>query len=263
MYTQYLRSLVVGARVRVTITGSATTIPMRVAIVPCSATQYTVYSAYTSAAQLRDVPHSSERISGASKAVVCTSSSRASEVLFGERKEDRSVESSTASYYGTTGADPGNVTYFLVALQPLDAITSSAYVNVQLSFKVKWFQPIATAVQVSVNRWGNEEALEESKGREAKSESKGPLRTSAKGQAHAAGETKSRQDKQQERSTCIDNVRAYGGDGLLFGEEAGPESDDPEEVWLRKKLAAALGTVPTRAAFKAALKASVSDPPQS
>jgi len=229
MYTQYVRSIVISSSIRVTCAGDAATGTKggwRIAIVPCTSSQYSVYSAFANAAQLRDVPHSREAFySVGSRPASCTSTGTTQSLLFGDTEKADAVLSSSSAYYGSTGADPSALWYYAVAIQPMEPITDLCSLNFAISFKVKWFSPIATAIQVSTNRWGNEEVPE-------------------------TKESKNQTDLKLQRTSAETKSVDTAGMGLQFADDPGPESSDPSEVLFRKMLAARLGTVQMGAGVK-------------
>lgn len=222
MYTQYSQSLVISSSIRVTCAGDAATGTKggwRIAIVPCSPSAYTVYSAFSNAAQLRDVPHSREAFySVGSRPASCTGSGTTQALLLGTTDKAESLLSSTSAFFGSTGADPSALWYYAVAIQPMEPITDLCSLNFAITFKVKWYKPIATAIQVSINRWGNEETPE-------------------------TKESKNQTDLKLQRTSAETKSVDTAGYSLQFADDPGPESSDPSEVLFRKMLAARLGTV--------------------
>jgi hypothetical protein len=166
LFTQYERSMVLGSRITVNLwsdTGAGVQQPFRIAVVPCTATQYTTYSGFANVAALRGVPHSSEALfSPGAKMPVLSASGTTAQILLGF-KEETAVESVGGSgYQGTVSADPTTVWYFLVGLQAMAGTTTlNAQLQVLIEFDVMFLRPIPTAVQsVTINRWGNEEVPE-------------------------------------------------------------------------------------------------------
>jgi len=164
MYTQYRRSMVIASRIEVRLWCGTSGVqePFRIILIPCSIAQSTIYTAFSNIASLRDVPHSVERLfsPGASMPKITAKGSNAT-VLLGDAKESgaefQSLNASTG-FFGTSGVDPGTLWYFAVGFQNMaGTTTNNLQAQVMLEYKVKWVEPIATAVQVAVNKWGNEE----------------------------------------------------------------------------------------------------------
>jgi hypothetical protein len=168
MYTQYRRSMVLSSRIEVRLWCGTSGVqePFRIILIPCTVAQSTIYTAFTNIAQLRDVPHAVERLfsPGASMPVVKAASNSAA-LLLGTGREDGKEVIGASSYTATSGADPGTIWYFAVGYQNLaGTTTNNLQAQVMIEFKVKWFEPVATAIQVAVNKWGNEEVPPASSG---------------------------------------------------------------------------------------------------
>ena len=162
MYTQYRKSLVVGSRIEVKLWCATTGVqePFRIAVFPCSVAQSTIYTAYTNIAQLRDVPHCKEVLfSPGSKMPTIRAEATTAQVLDGVRRNLEDAESAIGKWEGTTGADPTTLWYFGVGYQNMaGTTTNNLQAQVMIEYKVKWYEPVATAVQVERNRFGNEYA---------------------------------------------------------------------------------------------------------
>lgn len=165
MYTQYRKSLVVASRIEVRLWCGTSGVqePFRIVLIPCSVTQSTVYTAYSNIASLRDVPHAVEKLfsPGATMPRISARGTSAT-VLDGARSISSTVESApVGTWTGTSGADPGTLWYYAVGYQNMaGTTTNNLQAQVMMEFKVKWFEPIATAVQSVTNKWGNEEVPE-------------------------------------------------------------------------------------------------------
>jgi len=164
LYTQYQRSLVLGSRLEVRLwsnTSAGVQQPFRIAVVPCTATQATVYSAYANIASLRGVPHSSEALFSPGAALpTLRSSANSAELFFGRRREDAQEVIGGTTYSGDSGTDPSTLWYHLIGLQAMAGTTSlDSQMQVMIEFDVMFYRPIATAVQ-SLNWHGNEEVPE-------------------------------------------------------------------------------------------------------
>lgn len=160
LYTQYARSIVLGARISVNLwsdTGAGVQQPFRIAVVPCTAAAYTIYSGYSNVTSLRGVPHATEALfSPGAKMPTVSGSGTTAQILLGFENET-GYENLSSAYYGTSGADPSGLWYFLVGLQAMAGTTTlNAQLQCLIEFDVAFYQPIGTAVQ-QLNRWGNEE----------------------------------------------------------------------------------------------------------
>jgi hypothetical protein len=161
MYTQYRKTVVVSSRIEVRLWCGTSGVqePFRIAIVPVSVTQSAVYGAFSNIAQLRGVPHAVETLfsPGATMPAITAKGDTAT-VLFGTQGEPVTTESVLGNFSGSSGVDPTTLWYYLVGYQNMaGTTTNNLQAQVMLEYKVKWYEPIATAVQVSVNKWGNEE----------------------------------------------------------------------------------------------------------
>jgi len=161
MYTQYAVAQVVSATCEVTVWSgvSGQDEPFRIIIIPCLAADYTVYSGYSNVAALASVPHAVQGVfspGGVMPKVTAKGSN--STMLSGIAKEYPDVESIANDYTQQSGGDPGFLWYFLVGYQNFaGTTTTNQQAQVKLTFKVKWFRPIATAEQsVSCDYFGNE-----------------------------------------------------------------------------------------------------------
>lgn len=168
MFGQYNNGGVYGSKISVRLwsaTGTASQEPFRLVVVPCTAAQYAVYSAYTNIAQLRDVPHSREALfsPGGSLPTIRSQGTNAN-LLLGDAKE-KGFEVVNTGFWTTTGADPTNIWYYLVGLQCMAGTTTlNCQAQFTITYDVKWRQPIGMAVQVTRrNFWGNEEVPPEVK----------------------------------------------------------------------------------------------------
>jgi hypothetical protein len=169
MYTQYRRSLVIASRIEVRLWCATSGVqePFRIAVFPCTVNQSTVYTAFSNIAQLRDVPHSQERLFSPGDLMprIYAKGDSASVVNGHSRmtRDDLITEATISSgWTGTTGADPGTLWYWGVGYQNMaGTTTNNLQAQVMIEFDVMWFEPVPTAVQVAVvNKWGNEEAPE-------------------------------------------------------------------------------------------------------
>lgn len=168
LYTQYFRSNVLASRVEVRLwsnTSAGVQQPFRIAAVPCTSSQSTVYTGYSNIASLRGVPHSTEALysPGATLPVLRSAGTQA-QILFGRAREDGYETVAGTSFCGESGADPTTVWYHVIGLQAMAGTTSlDAQLQVMIEFEVMFFRPIATAVQ-SLNRFGNEDTVSGSDG---------------------------------------------------------------------------------------------------
>jgi len=247
MYTQYLVAQVVEATCEVqcwsAVTGQDE--PFRIIVLPCTTQSYTIYSAFSNISSLAGVPHAKQAIfSPGGKLPRVTATGNTGSLIYGESKIDEAAEATQTNYVATTGADPGNIWYFLVGYQNFAGTTTTfQQAQIKLTYRVRWFKPVATAEQaITLDYFGNEmvtsSVIERLKmiaahhqDREVKREEPPLSRTSGKTSPSATTETKG---ESVGKSTP-----------LLFGSDPDPESDDPEEVLFRKMLAARLGTVAT------------------
>ncbi len=162
MYTQYKQSYVTRSEVEVRIwsaTGTSSQEPFRLIIVPCTSDQYTVYSGFSNIAQLSDVPHAAETLFSPGGALPrLRSRASTANIQLGDARERGLEAIQTNNYWGTSGADPSSgVWYYLVGLQNMAGTTTlNCQIQVRMTYYIKWRQPIATAVQVAVTRFGTE-----------------------------------------------------------------------------------------------------------
>lgn len=229
MYTQYLYSCVLSSKITVRVWGgvSGQDEPFRIIVLPCTNTAYTTYSAYANIASLIDVPHARQALfspggvlptlkSFGTPAAICAGEGKLSET------EMTISRSSTNGFSGSSGVDPGDQFYYLVGMQNMaGTTTTNQQLQITIEYVVKWYQPVATAVQslTQRNKWGGEEV--------------------PPGKPIAAQGSDA---KRQETKTAVSASSVKYG--LLFGDEPDPESTDPEEVLFRKMLSSRLGTVP-------------------
>ncbi len=87
-------------------------------------------------------------------------------MLLGDSQEtlvEAQTQSSLSGFYGTVGADPGSLWYFLVGYQNFaGTTTTNQQAQVKITFKVKWRQPTPTAVQsIDTTWWGTEIVADE------------------------------------------------------------------------------------------------------
>jgi hypothetical protein len=164
MYSQYRQSYVERAKIEVRLwsaTGTASQEPFRLIVIPCTAEQYTVYSAYTNIAALVDVPHAKETLFSPGGTLPRINATAATvQILAGMAKDDGTLAQQNSNFLGTSGADPSPLWYFLVGLQCMAGTTTlNAQIQVRITYWCRWRQPIATAVQqLERNFWGNEQA---------------------------------------------------------------------------------------------------------
>lgn len=162
MYSQYKQSYVSRSEIEVRIwsaTGTSSQEPFRLIIVPCTSDQYTVYSGFSNIAQLSDVPHATETLfSPGGTLPRLRSKASTANIQLGDSRERGLEAIQTNNYWGTSGADPSSgVWYYLVGLQNMAGTTTlNCQIQVRMTYYIKWRQPIATAVQVSVTRFGTE-----------------------------------------------------------------------------------------------------------
>jgi len=133
--------------------------------VPCTGTQSTVYQGYSNISSLVDVPHARENIfspGGALPAV--TAHGNSATLLAGDQSVPEWAQttnlSSATGWSGSSGVDPGALWQFLVCYQNFaGTTTTNQQAQIMIEYKVKWFQPVATAVQSLTERnfWGGEE----------------------------------------------------------------------------------------------------------
>jgi len=166
MYNDYQISTVVDCHVTVQLWGGVAgqDEPFRLVLVPCSYSQYSVYSGFSNVCQLWDVPHCKQAtFSPGGKLPVLKARAQTAQVLLGYRQED-STESiaSETGYNGTTGADPTIVWYFLLGYQNFaGTTTTNQQAQVSIEYTVQFKRPIATPVQVTRNKFGNEEEVKD------------------------------------------------------------------------------------------------------
>ena len=163
LYTQYATAIVLGSRVTVRLwsdTGAGVQQPFRIAAVPCTSAQYTIYSAYSNIAALRGVPHATEQLFSPGAAVpTLKASGTTAQVLLGFKNESAVESLPNAGFSAASGADPSTLWYHLIGLQAMAGTTTlNAQLQVLIEFDVMFRTPVATAVQsLSINKWGNEE----------------------------------------------------------------------------------------------------------
>jgi hypothetical protein len=161
MYTQYRKSLVLSSSIEVRFwsdTGTAQE-PFRAVVFPCSTAQSAIYTAFSNIAQLRGAPHVSEALfSPGDKMPVLRAAGSSATILAGLPTDTEVAQSMQGTNWaGTSGVDPSNLWYFGVGYQNMAGTTTlDVQAQIMIEFKVKWYEPIATAVQVSMNKWGND-----------------------------------------------------------------------------------------------------------
>ncbi len=174
MYTQYRQSYAEASAVEVRVwsaTGTASQEPFRLLLIPCTSEQYTVYSGYTNIAALVDVPHAKQTLfSPGGTLPKLRAKAPTVGVLAGVARDDGTLAQQNSNFWGTSGADPSPLWYWLIGLQSMAGTTTlNCQIQVKITYWLRWRQPIATAVQQLMrNKWGNEEvpSAEEQKSRQ-------------------------------------------------------------------------------------------------
>lgn len=163
MYALFRQSYVAAAKCTVRIwsaTGTSSQEPFRVILIPCTSAQYTVYSAYTNIAALQDVPHAKQVLfSPGGELPSITVYSTTGALRVGQKRLQEG--DLLGSLSGTSGVDPTTLQYFIVGLQSMAGTTTlNCQIQVSMTYYVKFFEPIAVAVQQldeHKNFWGNDD----------------------------------------------------------------------------------------------------------
>jgi hypothetical protein len=165
MMADYEYSEVLESKVTVRLWGgvSGQDEPYRIAIVPCAASQYSVYSGFSNVAQLYDVPHSRQALFSPGGALPQLTSQGTTQALLFGNSDERGQEFAAGgptTYGALTGTDPTRLWYFLIGYQNMaGTTTTNQQAQVSIEYLVKFILPVATPVQVARNRFGNEEIL--------------------------------------------------------------------------------------------------------
>lgn len=162
MYAQYRKSLVVASKVTVTFwtgTNGTSSVPFRTVIIPCTAVQYTAYSAYTNISSLWGVPHARQAEYSPGGQMPRLTGYTTTAALAVAQKHEEALDVSSPIYVGFAGADPTTLQYFLVGYQAFAGTTAiPTQAQVQIEYYVKFYEPVATVEQqLDTNYWGNEE----------------------------------------------------------------------------------------------------------
>lgn len=225
MYSQYTLAHVRSSRIELTAwatsgtisggvpTGYSMNVPLKVACIPVQAAQAATYAALN-VATLCDLAHATSAFGNNTIHV----RNRGNDgLLLTALGRDSGAETVAGDYSAATGGDPAAPWYYMIGIaNTSSALNATNYeVRIRVTYNVRWYQPIAQAVQFALrDRFGNEQSSEPTHAREGK-----------KAPAMPAG---------------TDSL------SLCFSGDVGPESDDPDEILFRKMLASRLGTVPTK-----------------
>jgi len=169
MYADYEYAEVMSSKITVRLWGgvSGQDEPFRLVVIPCTPTQYSTYSGFSNVAQLWDVPHATQKLFSPG-GVLPTLVSRGTnaQILFGQSEEIGAefAAGGVTSYGATTGTDPTSLWYYLIGYQNMaGTTTTNQQAQVSVEYQVRYIRPIATPVQVSLNKWGNDSTTCESK----------------------------------------------------------------------------------------------------
>lgn len=160
MYADYTYAQVLKSTVTVRLWGGVAgqDEPFRIVLLPCTSTQYSVYSAFTNIAQLWDVPHARQVLfSPGGKLPVLRSSAATQQVYFGNSTErgQEFAAGGITGYGAATGLDPTTLWYWLIGYQNMaGTTTTNQQAQVQIEYDVRFIQPVSTPVQVT--KHGNE-----------------------------------------------------------------------------------------------------------
>jgi len=236
MYTQYTLAHVRSSKLELTAwgisgtvaggvpTGGVVSVPLRLACVPIQSAQAATYVGLN-VATLGGLAHATSAFRN--NTVRVRNRGNDGLLLTGVGR-DSSAETVTGDYSAASTGDPAAPWYYIIGIANASTSLNASTLEfrIRVTYNVRWYQPVAQAVQFALrDRFGNEESGE-AKGSDAKSAP----------QMRAAADSMS----------------------LQFSGDVGPESDDPDEILFRKMLSARLGTVVPR---KATILSSVAGAP--
>lgn len=165
MYSNYKLGVCHGSEIRLRLwSGSASSsYPFRVITIPCTSDQYTVYSGYTNIVALNDVPHAKSRLfSPGSDMINLSSYSSVQTLAFGNNKQnDLRLRS---SFSAQSGSSPGDLFYWLVALQVIAGTTTvDCQLEAEIIYYMEYYQPVVSTIPQLIGGTTNDISTSEEK----------------------------------------------------------------------------------------------------
>jgi len=180
LYTQYRRALVVSSQLELTtsaingtissghFTTSPIALPVDVAVVFADTTTATSYVASYTATDIAGIPHAvcSFSLPGKGPATLRCRGNTGVAVMGTKNFDPKIMSAAVGSTSAATGADPSNNFFYVIAFTNNGNLTIDALqFRVRVKYRVRFFDPVATNVQVStepsINRGGGQIAIRE------------------------------------------------------------------------------------------------------